>query len=60
MIPVDPREYRRLHEDASRLAELRGLWRQMHDYGSTFTTPRERIAASDRFRHLIGDNYPKP
>ena len=44
----------RAHEDALTLAEVRRLWAQVHDYGSTFTTPRERLAAGERLRDLLG------
>lgn len=47
------REQQRAHEDAATLAEVRRLWRIVHDYGSTFSTPRERLAAGDRLRSLL-------
>lgn len=40
-------------DDAATLAELRRLWKVMHDYGSTFTTPKERLDAAERFRSLL-------
>ena len=44
---------RRVYDDAATFHELRRLWKIMHDYGSTFTTPKERLAAADALRAAL-------
>ena len=44
---------RRVYADAETYHEVRAAWRILHDYGSEFTTPRERLAAGDRLRELL-------
>ena len=44
---------RRVYTDAETYHEVRAAWRILHDYGSKFTTPKERLAAGDRLRDLL-------
>ena len=43
----------RVYADAATYHELRKLWKVIHDYGSEFTTARERLAAGERLRSLL-------
>ena len=50
---LDAETARTWMRDVSDLAAIRGHWRAVHDYGGTFTTPRERLTAGERLRELL-------
>jgi hypothetical protein len=45
---------RRVYADAEAFHEVRAAWRIVHDYGGTFTTPEERLAAGEMLRQRLG------